>query len=132
MSAEPRNVVCQSTNSQAGVLRPSPIRPAGRSRPEGQRLQECERSTEYVSACEHQEGRPRLDRVLGEQKGCCDEIGNAQDGLKNRNEAVDGAHLNICERRNDQCDGKKNDNDASAVLRCLAVAGIVAITIGKS
>jgi len=39
--------------------------------------------------------------------------------------------LNICERRNDQCDGKKNDNDRQRRHAPVAVAGIVAITIGK-
>src|SRR5581483_6229386 len=74
---------------------------------ECQGLQKRKRTAEYVTAREHQKTGLRVDRVLGEQQGRGDEIGSAQNRLKDRDESIDLAQLDIRNRR----DGKRDDGE---------------------
>ena len=59
----------------------------------GQRLQERERTAAHVAACDCEKGALRLDRKLSKQEDRRDKIGNAHDGLQNRNEGINSADL---------------------------------------
>ncbi len=78
----------------------------------GQRLQERERAAEYVTTCEREKGKLRLDRELSEKEGCRDKIDNAHDGLQNRNEGINSADLYARERCDSGRGGGQSDNDA--------------------
>src|SRR5258708_35597926 len=71
-----------------------------------QRLEERKRAAEYVTTCEREKGALRLDRKLSEQKGCRYKIGNAHDGLHNRNEGINLGQLYVRER----CDNGRRDD----------------------
>ena len=92
-----------------------------------ERLQERERAAEYVTTCERENGVLRLDRKLSEQKGCRYKIGNAHDGLQNRDGSCMFANGAIAAAAT-----VKRMMMPTAIVRCRAVAGMVAITNGKS
>jgi hypothetical protein len=56
----------------------------------------------------------RLYRILSEQQRCREQVGRAQDRLKDRDEAIYSADLYVRERRNKRCKGEYCDGNANS------------------
>ena len=88
-----------------------------------ERLQKREQAAEYIAACESEKGPLRLDRILSKQKNRRDEIGNANDGLNDRNKNVKTCSANVRERQTSANTTDKRVTMPDAAPRCCALTG---------
>ena len=77
-----------------------------------ERLQKREQAAENIAACENQKGPLWLDRILSKQKNGRDEIGDANDGLNNRNKNVEARRAVLHERQNDGKHDRQGNGNA--------------------
>jgi hypothetical protein len=76
-----------------------------------------------LAACESEKGPLRSDRILSKQKNRRDEIGNANDGLNNRNKDVKTSSANMRERQNYSEQDRQENNNADRSPALLGAGG---------
>ena len=99
---EPRRTARPATDEAARGVRTWKI----------ERLQEREQAAADIAACESQKGALRLDGILREQKNSRDEIGEAQNGLNDRDKGIEASARHACKGQDESKHSRQDDNNA--------------------